>query len=591
MPNLKDLILIEDKKFDSKASGKRLREILRILHKHKITKKLTPNQMVELLEDLGPTFIKIGQIMSNRSDTLPLEYCTALSKLRTKVPPMTFEQVKACIVESYGYDPKQVFASLDETPLGSASIAQVHKGVLHDGSIVAVKVRRPGIAKEMASDLALMHRAVRILAATAPRRQEELMSSLEGFVDELSRTTSDELDFKVELSNLERFAEVIKDHEGVSSPTPYGRYSTSEVLVMEFVDGVMMEDVDKIKEMGVDLNELGERVTKSYLDQMLSAGFFHADPHPGNITLRMKGGSVTTDVKGVEATIQTENHAVAAGAQKAVTRVNPADAEVVWIDLGMVGKLSESEKVLVNDMITALALKDSYSLKNSILSLTSGANTLDIDHGRMLTQIDHLLAKYMSADVGNMDIGGAFNDIIKIMQDNKLKVPSSLTMLGRGMITLQGFIAEISPEVNLVDILTEYVRKHMMTPDAVKEMLGDAVMGTASAAKAAASIPVKAANLLDMAEHGNLRMGLNMRFTQEFRAAIYSMGGLICLAIISMGLFLGSSILCLSQATVWVLSVYYIGLGGFVGAAVLSIYVIIRIFRLRSQQHKNREFD
>ena len=592
MLDFKSLMARANSTHDEKASGARLREIIRILTKHRVLEEMTPEKLVALLQDLGPTYIKIGQILSNRSDMLPARYCQALSTLRSKVAPLEFTQVESLLDTAYGRPCTEIFSWLDPRPLGSASIAQVHRAKLHDGQVVAVKVQRPGIAQEMASDLALMHRATRIMARHAPKNARSLAQSFEAFVDELARTTADELDFGIELENLERFKAITSKQEGVSSPTPYREFSAEGVLVMEFVDGISFEDADAIAASGVDVDAVIKDVVKSYVEQVFAEGFFHADPHPGNVSLRF---APTAKPVGAYAQLGTEREVEAGSEGIAATTGKSLDTgpitaeqsvpEAVWMDLGMTGSLTPAEMFQLNRMIRAMILCDSYELKETALCLVGSSS--GVNHGQLLTQIDQMLNRYMVGDTSKIDFVAAFMDMTEIMREQNLSLPRSFTMLGRGFMTLQGMVSTMAPEVSLVEMLAQHVKADLTKPDTVKELAQEAALTAVEATKATAQLPVSASHVLDMAEHGTLTVGADLHFSTDFKDKILSIAGLLCLAVISMGLFLGSSILCLSDLWPQVLGVPIIGAAGYLGAAVLSVYVILRILVNRHKERRD----
>ena len=578
MLDFKSLIEREDSTYDEATSGPRLREIIKILIRHRVLEGMAPEELVSLLQDLGPTYIKIGQILSNRSDMLPKRYCDALSALRSKVAPMEFSQVESLLNEAYGKPHAEVFATLDDKPLGSASIAQVHRGTLPDGTVVAVKVQRPGIAQEMASDLALMHRATRLLARHAPANAKSLAQSFESFVDELARTTADELDFNVELENLERFQDITSKQDGVSSPKPYRAYSAEGVLVMEFVDGISFEDGERIAASGIDVEQAVKTVVQSYVAQVFGEGFFHADPHPGNISVR-PASSVRTAA--AYAALSTDSAMVEESVQASAQSV---EAEVVWMDLGMTGTLSQAEKYQLNRMIRAMILRDSYDVKEAALCMV-GASA-GVDHGALLTQIDQMINRYMVGDTSKIDFVAAFVDMTEMLREQNLSVPRGFTMLGRSFMTLQGVVDTMAPDVSLVDILADHVKADLAKPETTKRLTEEATISAVEAAKATLKMPTRASHVLDMAEHGTLTVGANLHFSDDFKGKLLSMAGLFCLAVISMGLFLGSSILCLSDLRPQVLGVPVIGVAGYAGAAVLSVYVIVRILVNRHSERR-----
>lgn len=355
-----------------------------------------------MLQALGPTYVKIGQLASNRSDLLPKAYCDAFEKLRDDANPMPFDVVIEQIDRAYGKSWHEVFASIDPVPLGAASIAQVHKATLLDGTTVAVKVRRPGVAESMAEDIMLMKHLL-ALGEFASNSHRDILLSLEGFIEEIERTTASEVDFTSELHNLMRFHDELADEQGVTSPVAYPQYSCESVLVMEFVQGTEISHTEELCQQGVDMNALARRVCQSYVTQVLDDGFFHADPHPGNILVR--------------------------------------DGEVVWIDLGMVGTLTVSERMLVGKVFTAVATDNAYLLKEAVMGLVHVLGP--VDHGALLEALSRLLAEYSTAEMKEINVGTVLTEVIEVLRGQNMMMTSSVTMLARGFVTIEGVMAQV----------------------------------------------------------------------------------------------------------------------------------------------------
>lgn len=535
---------------EDKTSGKRMREIIAILRKYHVSHGLTPEAAVSMLEDLGPTYVKIGQMASTRSDILPKEYCEAFEQLHADVSPMPFEQVLQCIDEAYGYSWEKVFLAIDPTPLGSASIAQVHKAVLLNGTVVAVKVRRPGIVEEMSEDITLMKR----LLATAEFLSSEhqvLLLNFENLVDELERTTENEVNFNIELNNLIKFHMEVKDQKGISSPIPYPNYSNEAVLVMEYITGVPIDDVKRLKELGDNPNKLAQRLVQSYISQVLDDGFFHADPHAGNILVH--------------------------------------DHEIVWIDLGMVGTLSSSERQLVGRMFRAVATNDSYMLMEAVLGISTRFGEIDV--GQLLSQLDQLLDQYGSADLSDIDMGKLFGEMVEILRSQNLIMMPSVTMLVRGVITIEGVLDTIAPRTNVLDVVSQHVIQQSLSPKHVEMRATELLNAGVKSAEAIAKLPQQLSNSISMLNRGELSVKADMKVPTNALATIYASVGRLSLALISVGLFLGSSILCTTNMYPRFLEVPVLGILGYIGAFILGMYVIVVTFKSRHKMKNNKKID
>ena len=256
----------------SKASGARFIEILSILKKHKVQKGLDPVKFREILEDLGPTFVKIGQIMSTRQDMFSQRYTKELEKLRSRVKPMPYEEVESILIQTFGENWRTIFVEFNTNPLGSASIAQVHEAVLKSGEKVVVKIQRPNIYETMKRDIRLVRKATRFLNLS------ELVNSvvdLDMVLDEFWATSQEEMDFTIEARFAKKFRQTYQNDQSVDAPIIYDEYTSKYVLVMEYVDGLDISHLDSLKSNGYDPQKLARDLAYNYISQIIENGFFH----------------------------------------------------------------------------------------------------------------------------------------------------------------------------------------------------------------------------------------------------------------------------------------------------------------------------
>jgi len=285
---------------EDQCSATRLREMVEVLRARDIVHGITPEKLRLILEDLGPTFVKLGQIMSMRPDFLPQEYCDELMKLQTEANPLPFSVIEKVIEQEYQRRWTRIFRSIDEEALGSASIAQVHCAVLLDGEKVVIKVQRPGVHDIMSKDIVLLKRAAGILKILGPAQDVVDFSMV---LDELWAIAKQEMDFVMEANHIEEFRHANQDADFVSCPKVYRHLTTQHVLVMEYVDGIQIDDVAGLKAAGIDVRRIGERLGENYVKQIVEDGYFHADPHPGNIWVR--GGKIVWLDLGMPETLWT----------------------------------------------------------------------------------------------------------------------------------------------------------------------------------------------------------------------------------------------------------------------------------------------
>lgn len=610
---------------ENKETARRLHEILSILRKHQVNEGLTPEKAVAVLQDLGPTFVKIGQIASTHPDMLPAEYCDAFSKLRAHVTPMPIQTVRTQVETELGRPIDEVFSDFDETALGSASIAQVHKATLRaEGIVVAVKVQRPGIVETVTDDLALMKRAVGLLEML---NTEGERLSVKDLVSELEHTSRDELDFTIEAGNLVRFYENNEHRPRVTSPRCYEKYSTRAVLVMDYAQGHRVGDAEALAALSrEERKSLGYLIANNYLAQILKDGFFHADPHAGNILIKrmstkavgkgkakagagaaagaagaaakVEPASVAAAVKTaaagaakVDGTVAgTAARGTAAGAAKAKSDAGAKAAAassssqvgIEWIDFGMMGELSSKERDMLMSCARAVAKCDAYGLKRALLQIAKA--TGPVDHAELLSMCDDVIHQYADSDLASFNTANLLNDLIGTMRDSGFELPASITMLARGLVTLEGTIRMISDQVNIMDVVRTYTADQFSL-DEVKQHARNVIGASIDSAEALASLPAKANDTLDMLQKGQVKVEAHMGLDKVFRAELSGSIDHFALAVMAVGLFVGSCVLCLSSLEPQLLGVPLLGIVGFVTGFAIAMY---DFFDMRRERKRRR---
>lgn len=536
MATFEDIAHVAEFSVEDKTSRIRMHEIVSICRKHHILTNLTPDVAVAVLEELGPVYVKLGQLASSRSDVLPKDYCDAFERLRDDASPMTFQEVEEQLKCGLPQSALDKIFLIEEKPLGAASIAQVHEAMLITGDIVAIKVRRPGIVEQMDEDMMLMKHLVAVARLFVHKTNASTLNMLAGFINEIERTSKDETDFTTECEHLQKFADEIKDQEGITSPRSYPELSSSSVLTMEYISGKEITDVSLPAHF--DMTFLADRAIQSYVSQVLDYGFFHADPHPGNILVKSTG-------------------------------------EIAWIDLGMVGVLSASQRKLVFDVFASVYKNDPYLLREACLSLSVRRG--DVNQGTLLEDLSFLLDKYATATMKDINIGIILAEVMDLLHAHALEMTPSIAMLVRGFVSLEGVVAEISPNTSIMEIVSGYVLRQEMSPDNVRAHLRNFVGALAGSTEKMVSLPTKISNTLDTIDKGQLEVKSSIDASDKVLATIYAAVGRLSLALLSVGLFLGSSIICTTAMKPEFLGVPLLGFLGYIGAAVLGGYTIWRI--------------
>lgn len=517
-----------------KDHKKRLIEILDVLRKEELTKGVTPEKFKRIIEKLGPTFIKLGQIMSMRSDMLPKNYCDELKKLQNSVSPMSFNTVKRIIEDSYGIPIEEIFQVFEEKPIGSASIAQVHKAILKDGTEVVAKIQRENIYEIMSRDVTLLKKALKMLKLTGITGD---VIDFDLVLNEMWQTAKQEMDFLIEAGNIKEFAKLNKDILYVKCPVVMMEYTNSKVLVMEYIDGIPISNKEILETEGYELKEIGEKLANNYVKQILDDAFFHADPHPGNIEIE--------------------------------------DGKIVWLDLGMMGRLSLNDQKLLRQAALSFVSGDISGMKNVIL--TMGTITGPINHSKLYEDIDFLLNKYGNMSIEEMNLGFMLEEILEIAKRNNIAMPEGISMLSRGMLTIQGVLKELSPEVNVIEIMKNYLSSSVLGKLDFKSELSSLLKQLIFSSKKAVNIPSELLDLVKMTIKGQSKINIELRGSEESLISINNMVNKLVLGMITVGLLIGSSIICVTKMKPEILGIPALGFVGFLAAFIFGIILIIDI--------------
>ena len=499
-------LLSKDISTAKKKEKTRGSEILAIFAKHNFyATGFTPVELRTTLEDMGPTYVKIGQIMSSRSDMLPESFCKELTKLRSNVKPLDPAVARAVIEQETGKKIEEIFSEFRDEPLGSASIAQAHYGVLKDGTEVVTKVQRPLSADMMRKDVVLLKKLGSLLNTVSG---EEGGGSIDliSVIEELEVVTEEELDFRIEAENTRFFKEnCIEDETVVSCPTISNELSTERILTMTFVDGCSVSKRERLIEEGCDLEKIGKDIVENYVHQVLDVGCFHADPHQGNIM-------------------------VAHGIPN-------------WIDFGMIGHISESTINLLQDLILSLIHLDLEGVVNAAMSM--GAASPKTNRNKVVDDLDAFISRYMSVStLTDIDMGTLMSELTDLMNANYIQVPGEFTMLVRSIITIEGVIEELCPDLKLFKFLTDkFMERAKKNADLEQELLAKG-KDVLSYSKKAVRLPVLASDALTTLTKGRTKLNLELTGYEDLAEKASATVVNVIFAVFSCMLFLGSCILC-----------------------------------------------
>ena len=524
---------------------KRLGQIMRIANQFDVVHGLTPVKMRLMLEALGPTFVKVGQILSMRSEILPQSFCDELAKLRADADPMPYQIVVDTLTQEYGRPIGEVFARIDPTPLGSASLAQVHRATLVTGEDVAVKVQRPGVREIMALDVSIMRSIARAATKMLPSAQ---VVDLGGVVEELWDTFESETDFLVEARNLSEFKRFCEAYRYMDCPKPYMDLCAEHVVVMDYVEGIAVSHTDQLIEAGYDLKEIGTKLVDNYATQVLDDGFFHADPHPGNIII--SGG------------------------------------QIVLIDLGMTGRLNSQARSVLREMIFAVAKQDSAALADGLLR-SAGTESNPEDYPALLADLDMVVKEFGTVDLGDLDIAAFLTSLTSLAQRHGIEVPGTVTTVGRALVTLEGLLDEFIPDVNMIQIISDHIAGSKSLDRAAKDEIKALGVEGHQALHGLLSAASESRVAMRMLTRGQLRMNMEVVGSEEPMRLLSDMVNRLTMALIVVGLFVGSSIVYYAGMKPIIFGIPVVGFMGYVIAFILSAWIVFDIY-FKGRRSKRR---
>ncbi len=416
--------------------------------------------------DLGPSFVKLGQLASTRPDILPAAWIAELKRLQDEVPPLPFDEIRLAVEASLGATLEEIYESFDQEPLAAASIAQVHRAVLkhEDGpKDVVVKVQRPNIANTIARDVELLHTLARVVERTIPESHIYRPSAL---VDQFDHAITSELDFSLEADNAKRFAENFAAHPHAVFPRIYKEASGKRVITMEYLDGHKVYDA--IEKKGHKGSIIAKAATGIVIKSIFEDGFFHADPHPGNILIFG----------------------------------DPEHPKIGLVDLGMVGRLSPELRNKTIDMMIAAIRNDHMALADALYEV--GTPTKKIDMRAYRAEVSRLADKYLNKPLGEIDLAMMISDLVGGATKFGLEIPPDFLLVGKALMTIEGVGKEIDPHLDVYAEARPYFLELLRKRYAPERIALDMWRGAERLSKASYDLPQQAREVMDDLRHGRL---------------------------------------------------------------------------------------
>lgn len=491
-----------------------------------------------VLEELGPTFVKFGQVMSTRPDVVPPDILIELRKLQDDVPPFPGEVARETIESQLGLTVERLFLEFDDEPIAAASIGQVHRAVLPNGDPVIVKVQRPEAESMIRADISVLYQLAQLLK---DHTRQELFFDPESVVDQVARTVQNELDYRVEARNAERFGLNFENDPGVRIPRVYWQYTTSRVLTMEYLEGTQIVDLE-VGSMDMSRRkELAQGIADAWLKQIFEFGFFHGDPHPANILLL-------------------------------------DDGTIGLVDFGITGRLSENDRQNVISLFLDV-------MDERIEQIPKRLEALGVEFPRerekeFVAEVRDLFAKYYGASLGDIDAVGVMRDIFGTIFRLRLKLPSQYLLLDKTIATLEGIATQLCPDFNVFESARPYARRFVrrrFSPESIYERGTSEVMNYLNAFR---DYPFQLHETLEQVRKGEVRINFVHRNLEEVMRRMTILTNRVVIAVVLSSLILGSSIIGLfAEGGPRILGISVFALFGFLVSGFFGLWLIGGIIR------------
>jgi ubiquinone biosynthesis protein len=512
--------------------------LIPFVNKHEKVEKLSKNQRIRMVfEELGPTFIKMGQILSSRPDLIPVDLLNELSKLQDHVPPFEFEHVKSIIASEFGRPHDKVFKSMEEMPFASASIGQVHRAQINNNDQIAVKIQRPGIRKIIETDLEIILHLASIMENNI---EEAAFFKPVKIVEEFTKTLEKELDYSIEASSMEQMAEQFKDDKTIYIPKVYFAESSQRVLAMEYIHGIKADDIDAIKMAGLDKRLITRRGADFIMKQIFEHGFFHADPHPGNIFIMEKNC-------------------------------------IAPIDFGMTGFVDQITREVFVDLVHSIATKDFKLTARLLCELAEYEIQPDLIH--LEKDISLFVSTHLLKTLKDIKTAKMMTQFLEMCANHKLRIPPDFFLMMKAFISIEGLAKKLDPDFDMISHAIPYVAAAKHRKFKPSRMVKDFMGIARESYKLLQLFPTDAIEIMRLTKAGKLSFNMKIEGFDRMLNTQDQTSNRIAFSIIIAALILGSAILINSNLPPLLFGVSVIGIAGFMAAAVMGIWLLVAIIR------------
>ena len=513
---------------------------LQMISRKKIEReeKLTGAERIRMaFEELGSTYIKLGQVLSTRPDLIPDKIIRELAKLQDDVPPFSYPEVKRIIEKELSMPLKERFEAFEEAPFGSASIGQVHRARLKDGESVAVKIQRPGIKRVIEVDLEIMLH----LATLMERHIEEFAFHRPvKIVEEFARTLEKETDYTIEAASLERFARNFLGDPNLYIPKVFHSLTTTRVLTMELVEGIKVSDLDELEAAGLDRKIITERGADLILKQIFDHGFFHADPHPGNIF------------------------------------VLPHNV-ICLLDFGMAGAVDRTTREDFVELIDSVVRQDAYRAAQVLLKLTTFEVEPDL---RLLEkEVAEFMGKHLYKPLKEIRIGKLIQHLFEMVSSHRLRIPPDLFLMMKALSTVEGVALKLNPEFDMISRTAPFIKKVKLARFYPDRILNDVIRITAELFQFAQQFPRDLLEITRLIKQQKLTVKMEHEGLRDMLATHDQISNRISFSIIIAALIVGSALIVISKTPPFIYGISFIGIIGFLAAAVMGVWLLVAILK------------
>jgi len=491
----------------------------------------------KVLEELGPTFIKLGQILSVRPDLIPIDLCNELSKLQDRVPPFDYGDIKKQIKESLGSYPEELFSAFNSTPIAAASLGQAHQARLKTGEDVVVKVQRPDIRRTIETDIDILY----TLAQLAGRYMADIkVFDPNSIVNEFSKVITKEIDFTHEAHNIDKFCKNFKDSVTVRIPKVFWEYTRSKVITTEEIKGIRLNDYLNQPHSSEEKRTVALNGANAILQQIFVDGFFHADPHPGNIFIL-------------------------------------PDNVVAFVDFGIVGRLDEDSRDAIVSLLIAVSMKNARGIIKALESL--GAFTEEVPIRSFKHDINDFMERYYDIPLKQIEISTVLQQAIDSMLRYKLKIPHQFHVLFKAITTIDGVARQLDPEFNTIAHTRPFVEKLVRERHDPSRMLKDAALYSSELLDIIKIIPRDAYEILKKIKTGRLKIEFEHQGLSKFISEMDKSSNRVSFSLVISALIIGSSLIIMANKGPLVYGFPVLGVLGFIFAGILGLGLAIAILR------------